>query len=100
MDHPSAASVDSGGSQPRACKSHCERGGALQGQSICVGRSERALQRRGTMRSTVWYNSPGIGFAGQGTRTIEQALRWAHAADPAARLFVNEIGAEVLNRKS
>ena len=54
----------------------------------------------GTMRSTVWYNSPGIGFAGQGTRTIEQALRWAHAADPAARLFVNEIGAEVLNRKS
>ncbi len=54
----------------------------------------------GTMRSTIWYNSPGIGFAGQGTRTIEQALRWAHAADPAAKLFVNEYGAEVINRKS
>ena len=46
----------------------------------------------GTMRSTIWYNSPGIGFAGQGTRTIEQALRWAHAADPTAQLFVNEYG--------
>ena len=54
----------------------------------------------GTIRSTVWYNQPGIGFAGQGTRMIEQALRWAHAADPGARLFVNEFGAEGLNRKS
>ncbi|MFZ0746853.1 MAG: endo-1,4-beta-xylanase [Terracidiphilus sp.] len=54
----------------------------------------------GTLRSTIWYNSPGIGFAGQGTRTIEQALRWAHAADPSAKLFVNEYGAEVINRKS
>ena len=54
----------------------------------------------GTMRSTVWYNPPGIGFAGEGTKTIEQALRWAHAADPDAKLFVNEYGAEVLNRKS
>jgi endo-1,4-beta-xylanase len=54
----------------------------------------------GTLRSAVWFNQPGIGFAGQGTRTIEQALRWAHAADPEARLFVNEIGAETLNRKS
>ena len=54
----------------------------------------------GTIRSTVWYNKPGVGFAGQGTRTIEQALRWAHAADPGARLFVNEYGAETLNRKS
>ncbi len=54
----------------------------------------------GTMRSTVWYNQPGIGFAGQGTKTIEQALEWAHAADPAAKLFVNEYGAEVMNKKS
>lgn len=54
----------------------------------------------GTMRSTVWYDKPGIGFAGQGTKSIEQALVWAHAADPAAKLFVNEYGAEVMNKKS
>ena len=54
----------------------------------------------GSLRSTVWYDSPGIGFAGQGTKTIEQALRWAHAADPAAKLFVNEYGAETMNAKS
>jgi endo-1,4-beta-xylanase len=54
----------------------------------------------GTIRSTIWYDSPGIGFAGEGTRTIEQALVWAHAADPAAKLFVNEYGAETMNAKS
>jgi len=54
----------------------------------------------GTIRSLIWYDSPGIGFAGQGTAYIEQALQWAHAADPAAMLFVNEYGAETLNAKS
>ncbi|HUN83379.1 MAG TPA: endo-1,4-beta-xylanase [Terracidiphilus sp.] len=55
----------------------------------------------GTIRSTIWYDKPGIGFAGQGTKTIEQALRWAHAADPNAKLFVNEYGADqISSRKS
>ena len=54
----------------------------------------------GTLRTSVWFDRPGIGFSGQGTRTIEQALRWAHAADPDAKLFVNEYGAEGLNAKS
>lgn len=54
----------------------------------------------GTIRSTIWYDSPGIGFAGQGTKYIEQALLWAHAADPDAKLFVNEYGAETVNQKS
>jgi endo-1,4-beta-xylanase len=54
----------------------------------------------GSLRSYVWNDMPGIGFAGQGTRTIEQALRWAHAADPNAKLFVNEYGAETMNAKS
>jgi endo-1,4-beta-xylanase len=54
----------------------------------------------GSLRSYVWYDKPGIGFARQGTRTIEQALRWAHAADPGAKLFVNEYGAETMNAKS
>ena len=54
----------------------------------------------GSLRSSVWYDKPGIGFAGEGTKYIEQALIWAHAADPDAKLFVNEYGAETLNPKS
>lgn len=54
----------------------------------------------GTMRSTVWYDKPGIGYAGQGTKSIEQALLWAHAADPGAKLFVNDYGADALGAKS
>jgi len=59
-----------------------------------------AFNDDGSMRSTVWYDKPGIGYAGEGTKTIEQALRWAHEADPQAKLFVNDYGAEILNRKS
>lgn len=54
----------------------------------------------GSMRSSIWYEKPGIGLGGEGTKYIEQALIWAHAADPDAKLFVNESGAETLNRKS
>jgi len=54
----------------------------------------------GSMRSSIWYEKPGIGFAGEGTKYIAQALIWAHAADPEARLFVNEYNAETLNKKS
>lgn len=54
----------------------------------------------GSLRNYVWFDKPGIGFAGKGTRTIEQALMWTHAADPSAKLFVNEYGAETMNSKS
>lgn len=54
----------------------------------------------GSVRSSIWYEKPGIRFAGEGTKYIEQALIWAHAADSEAKLFVNETGAETLNRKS
>jgi len=59
-----------------------------------------AFNSDGTMRSTLWYDQPGIGFAGQNTKYIEQALNWAHAADPNAKLFYNDFGAEVMNTKS
>lgn len=59
-----------------------------------------AFNDDGTMRSTVWYDQPGIGFAGLGTQYIEQAFRWAHAADPKAKLFYNDYGAEGVNAKS
>jgi endo-1,4-beta-xylanase len=52
------------------------------------------------LRSTIWYDAPGIGFAGEKTRYIEQALRWAHEADPNALLFYNDYSAETINPKS
>ena len=59
-----------------------------------------AFNDDGTMRDTIWYDQPGIGFAGMGTQYIEQALGWAHAADPNARLFYNDYNAEPMNVKS
>jgi endo-1,4-beta-xylanase len=59
-----------------------------------------AFLDNGSLRSTVWYNSPGIGLSGKGTAYIEQALHWAHAADPKAKLFYNDYDAESLNPKS
>jgi endo-1,4-beta-xylanase len=59
-----------------------------------------ALNENGDVRDSLWYNQPGIGFAGQGTAYIEQVFRWAHKADPHALLFYNEAEGEALNRKS
>jgi len=59
-----------------------------------------AFNDDGTMRSTIWYDQPGIGFAGMGTRYIEQALNWAHVADPNAKLFYNDYNTEPMGPKS
>ena len=57
-----------------------------------------AFNDNGTLRSTIWSDSPGIGLAG--TAYIEQAFRWAHEADPQALLFYNDYSAEAVNSKS
>jgi endo-1,4-beta-xylanase len=54
----------------------------------------------GSIEPSVWYDSPGIGLAGKGTAYIEQAFRWARAADPNALLFYNDYDTEGLNAKS
>jgi endo-1,4-beta-xylanase len=59
-----------------------------------------ALDETGSMRNSIWYNQPGIGFASQGTAYLEQAFRWAREADPHALLFYNKAEGEFLNRKS
>ena len=59
-----------------------------------------ALDENGNVRDSIWYNQPGIGFAGKGTAYIEQVFRWAHKADPRALLFYNEAEGERLNHKS
>jgi endo-1,4-beta-xylanase len=58
-----------------------------------------AFNDDGSMRHTLWYDQPGIG-AGKRTEYIEQALRWARAADPSAKLFYNDYDAEEVNAKS
>ena len=59
-----------------------------------------ALDEKGNVRESIWYNRPGIGFSEQETKYIEQVFRWAHKADPKALLFYNEAEGEGLNRKS
>ncbi|HTW30915.1 MAG TPA: endo-1,4-beta-xylanase, partial [Candidatus Sulfotelmatobacter sp.] len=59
-----------------------------------------ALDDKGRVKNSIWYNQPGIGFAEKGTAYVEQAFRWAHAADPHALLFYNEAEGEGLNQKS
>jgi len=44
------------------------------------------------LRDSIWYDQPGIGQSGTGY--IEQAFRWAHAADPNALLFYNDYSIE------
>jgi endo-1,4-beta-xylanase len=56
--------------------------------------------RSSEIRSTIWYDQPGIGYAGQGSAYLGQCFRWAHEADPDALLFYNEAEAEEINRKS
>jgi endo-1,4-beta-xylanase len=59
-----------------------------------------AMDETGRMRNSIWYNQPGIGFAGRGTDYLEQVFRWAREADPHALLFYNEAEGEFLNHKS
>jgi endo-1,4-beta-xylanase len=59
-----------------------------------------AFDEKGDVRSSLWYNEPGIGLSGRGTKYIEHVFRWAHQADPRALLFYNEAEGEALNRKS
>lgn len=57
-----------------------------------------AFDEQGALKHSIWYDQPGIGE--KGTGYIEQAFRWAHAADPKALLFYNDYDAEGVNAKS
>jgi endo-1,4-beta-xylanase len=59
-----------------------------------------AFYDTGAVRDTIWYDQPGIGFSGMGTKYIEQVFTWAHAADPNAKLFYNDYNDETMNVKS
>lgn len=51
------------------------------------------VEANGGLRDSFWLHTIGPDY-------IEYAFRWAHEADPTARLFINEYGAEGLNEKS
>ncbi|PYY00026.1 MAG: endo-1,4-beta-xylanase [Acidobacteria bacterium] len=52
-----------------------------------------AFHPDGSLRSTIWYDSPGIGAEGP-YGYIERAFVLAHAADPKAKLFYNDYAFE------
>jgi endo-1,4-beta-xylanase len=72
--------------------------GHYAGQVYAWDVVNEAFNDDGTLRSTMWSNTPGIGLAG--TAYIEQAMRWANEADAQAKLFYNDYGAEGMNAKS
>ncbi|MFI8240783.1 endo-1,4-beta-xylanase [Streptomyces sp. NPDC085866] len=47
----------------------------------------------GSYRSTLWYDGLGSGY-------IANALTWAHAADPDAKLYINDYNVEGVDAKS
>jgi endo-1,4-beta-xylanase len=52
-----------------------------------------ALNEDGTLRSTIWLQNLGPGY-------IADAFRWAHQADPRAKLFYNDFNLDNLSPKS
>ncbi len=52
-----------------------------------------ALMGDGSYRDSLWHRIIGPEY-------IDKAFRWAHEADPQARLFYNDYGAEAVNKKS
>jgi endo-1,4-beta-xylanase len=74
--------------------------GRYEGKVFAWDVVNEAINDDGSMRPSVWYDHPGFGFAGQGTAYIEQAFRWAHEADPHAKLFYNDYSDELPNPKA
>lgn len=74
--------------------------GRYRSEIFCWDVVNEAFNNDGTLRNSFWYNQPGIGYATNGTRYIEEAFRRAALADPNAELLYNDYDAETLNEKS
>jgi len=67
--------------------------GHFKGKVFAWDVVNEALADNGSgLRDSIWYNRPGIGLTGPGY--VDQAFRWAHAADPDALLFYNDYDVE------
>lgn len=82
-------------------REHIEKvAGHFRGKVFAWDVVNEAFDEKGKLRSSIWYDQPGIGLAGESTRYIEQVFRWTHAADPDALLFYNDAEGEMINAKS
>jgi endo-1,4-beta-xylanase len=66
--------------------------GHYQGKIFAWDVVNEAIADNGTLRSSIWYDQPGIGLTGTGY--VEQAFRWAREAAPDALLFYNDYNVE------
>lgn len=67
--------------------------GRYRGQVVAWDVVNEAVADSGRLRNTIWLKGIGPDY-------IDLVFRWAHEADPQARLFYNDYGAEGLGRKS
>lgn len=74
--------------------------GRYRSEIFCWDVVNEVFNNDGTLRNSFWYNQPGMGYATNGTRYIEETFRRAALADPNAELFYNDYDAETLNAKS
>jgi endo-1,4-beta-xylanase len=74
--------------------------GRYKDRVFCWDVVNEAFNDNGTMRSTIFYDQPGIGFAGQGTKYIEEVCKRTRAVDPDCLIIYNDYGAETDNAKS
>ena len=67
---------------------------------FCWDVVNEAFNDNGTLRSTVWYDQPGIGYAGQGTLYIEELYKRVRNEAPDTEIIYNDYNDETINAKS
>ena len=81
---------------------HIDTVGAAYRGRLCAWDvvNEAISDTGGALRSTLWYDTPGIGYAANGDQYIRESFIRARAADPNAPLIYNDYSIEDTNTKS
>jgi GH35 family endo-1,4-beta-xylanase len=76
-------------------------GSVFKGRLACWDVVNEAINdSNGGLRPSLWYNSPGIGYAADGDKYIRESFIRARASDPATPLYYNDYNTETINTKS